>query len=124
MPTRTEKAAAKVQIKPAPSLPRLANGVKSLRQGLPEGEKSIQIGASRAENAAVPPPIRAILYEGLIERLRSSGQFECVTRAGEVSGSTANLLTLNLTIEKFTNGDPRMRALTGVALTSFKGKRL
>ena len=50
--------------------------------------------------------MRAILYEDLVERLRSSGQFQRVMRTGEVSDSMTNLLTLNLRIEKFTNGNP------------------
>jgi hypothetical protein len=54
--------------------------VTQLLEPLPKGVTSIQIGSFRTEEAGVPPSLRAVLYENLIDRLRSSGFSVCTAR--------------------------------------------
>lgn len=61
----------------------------------------------------IPASYRAVIYEGTVERLRKSNRFQRVVRTGDTTvANDSDLLKMEIFVQDFKVGNPRMRSLT------------
>ncbi len=77
------------------------------------GPWSVQIDQIDPGNVNIEPAFRIAIYENLVDALRKTKQFKEVLRSGDRDiDSLPNLLILKTTVEEYTPGSERRRAVT------------
>jgi hypothetical protein len=76
---------------------------------------AIQIAMVETGDVQIPAEFRFAVYESLVERVRASGAFQKVYRAGDhAADGIPDLVTLHARIDAFTEGSQTKRELTTV----------
>ncbi len=76
---------------------------------------AIQIAMVEAGGVPIPAEFRFAVYERLVERVRASGAFQKVYRAGDrAAEGIPDLVTLRTTVDAFKEGSQTKRELTTV----------
>ncbi len=79
----------------------------------PTGPWSVQIDQVGPGDVNIEPAFKIAIYENLVDALRKTKQFKEVLRSGDRDiDSLPNLLILKTTVEEFTPGSERRRAVT------------
>jgi hypothetical protein len=77
---------------------------------------AIQIAMVEAGGVQIPAEFRFAVYERLVDRVRASGAFQKVYRAGDrAADGVTDLVTLHTTVDLFKEGSQTKRELTSVA---------
>jgi hypothetical protein len=93
--------------------PTISSGQTSAKPKL--SASAIQIAMVDAGDIPIPPEFRFAVYERLVERVRASGAFQMVYRAGDhAAGGITDLVTLHTKVEGFKEGSQTKRELTTV----------
>jgi hypothetical protein len=76
---------------------------------------AIQIAMVETGDVAIPAEFRFAVYESLVERVRASGAFKTVYRAGDhAADGVPDLVTLHTRVDAFNEGSQTKRELTTV----------
>jgi hypothetical protein len=76
---------------------------------------AIQIAMVEAGDVPIPPEFRYVVYERLVERVRTSGVFQKVYRMGDhAADAVPDLVTLHTKVESFKEGSQTKRELVTV----------
>jgi hypothetical protein len=76
---------------------------------------AIQIAIVEVGDVKIPAEFRFAVYERLVERVRTSGAFQKVYRAGDhAADAVPDLVTLHTKVEGFKEGSQTVRELTTV----------
>src|SRR5258708_7605917 len=77
---------------------------------------SVQVDQVDPGNLELAYSFQLAIYENLVEELKNTTQFQQVFREGDLKASAVpNLLVLKTTVEKYTPGSERRRAVTTVS---------
>jgi hypothetical protein len=77
---------------------------------------AIQIAMVEAGGVQIPAEFRFAVYERLVDRVRASGAFQKVYRAGDrAADGVKDLVTLHTSVDLFKEGSQTKRELTSVA---------
>jgi hypothetical protein len=95
------------------ALPVLARAQAAPKANL--SASAIQIAMVETGDVQIPAEFRFAVYESLVERVRASGAFQKVYRAGDHAADVIpDLVTLHARIDAFTEGSQTKRELTTV----------